>query len=376
MASSAVLDISEFLNPISEDRPTGEDLRLDASPLSSYQTIKTARYAARDAEKNNLYNEGSGEADEYWRKILTLAPKILREESKDLEVATWLTEAMVRRYGFQGLRDSMQLIEGLLGQFWDNLYPTPDEDGIETRVAPLAGLNGTSNEGVLIAPIRRIPLTEGYTPGPFAYYQYQQAVDLERITNEDAREAKAEKLGFTLAHIEQAVAESSESFFVDLLDDIATTIDSCRGIEKLLDNLCGSDDAPSTRAIITTLEECRAAVNHIAKHKLPVAVDVAAHEEENPADSAAASATRATNTGNTASVIANALVSRDAAFKQLLEIAQFFRKTEPHSPVSYALEKAVKWGNMSLEELIVELIPDSSSRKHFSELTGVKSNED
>jgi type VI secretion system protein ImpA len=375
MASSAILDIPEFLNPISEDRPTGEDLRLDASPLSSYQTIKTARYAARDAEKNNLYNEGSGEADEYWRKILTLAPKILREESKDLEVATWLTEAMVRRYGFQGLRDSMQLIESLLGQFWENLYPMPDEDGVETRVAPLAGLNGTSNEGVLIAPIRRIPLTEGYTPGPFAYYQYQQAIDLERITNEDAREAKAEKLGFTLANIEQAVAESNESFFVDLLDDIAITIDSCRATEKLLDNFCGSDDAPSTRAIIATLEECRAAVNHIAKHKLPVVADVAAHEEEGSTDGTAASATRA-NTSNTANVIANALVSRDAAFKQLLEIAQFFRKTEPHSPVSYALEKAVKWGNMSLEDLIVELIPDSSSRKHFSELTGVKSNED
>jgi len=375
MASAAILDLTELLQPISDDQPTGEDLRLDASPLSSYQTIKTARYAARDAEKNNLYNEsGGGEADEYWRKILTLAPKILREESKDLEVATWLTEAMVRRYGFQGLRDALQLIEGLLSQFWEHLYPMPDEDGIETRVAPLAGLNGTSNEGVLIAPIRRVPLTEGYTPGPFAYYQYQQAVDIERTTNDDAREAKAEKLGFTLANIEQAVAESNENFFVDLLEDVSIAIDTCRAIETLLDNFCGSDDAPSTRAIVVTLEECRSAVNHIAKHKLPIIVDTAPQEEAAATDPAGATAKAGAN--NTASVVANALVSRDAAFKQLLEIAQFFRKTEPHSPVSYALEKAVKWGNMSLEDLIVELIPDSSSRKHFSELTGVKSNED
>ncbi|PUA26840.1 MAG: type VI secretion protein [Cellvibrio sp. 79] len=375
MASSAILDLTELLQPISDDQPTGEDLRLDASPLSSYQTIKTARYAARDAEKNNLYSEsGGGEADEYWRKILTLAPKILREESKDLEVATWLTEAMVRRYGFQGLRDALQLIEGLLSQFWEHLYPMPDEDGIETRVAPLAGLNGTSNEGVLIAPIRRVPLTEGYTPGPFAYYQYQQAVDVERTTNDDAREAKAEKLGFSLTNIEQAVAESSESFFVDLLEDVTAAVNACRAIETLLDNLCGSEDAPSTRAIIVTLEECRSAVNHIAKHKLPIVVDTSSQEEAAASDTPG-SATKAV-AGNTANVVANALVSRDAAFKQLLEIAQFFRKTEPHSPVSYALEKAVKWGNMSLEDLIVELIPDSSSRKHFSELTGVKSNED
>lgn len=373
MASSAILDIQELLTPISDDQPTGIDLRLDPSPLSSYQTIKTARSAARDAEKNNLYNDGNNDAEEHWRKILTLAPKILRSESKDLEVATWLTEALVRRHGFQGLRDAVQLIEGLLGQFWENLYPLPDEDGIETRVSPLAGLNGNSNEGVLIAPIRRIPLTEGYAPGPFAYYQYQQAVDVERTTNEDAREAKIEKLGFNFSNIEQAVAESEESFFVDMLDDLSTAIESCRSIENLLDRLCGSDEAPSTRAIVTTLEECRSAINHIAKHKLPIA-EMTIVEETN--DDGEPKSTPKNAGNNTVNVVANALVSRDAAFKQLLEIAQFFRKTEPHSPVSYALEKAVKWGNMSLEDLIVELIPDSSSRKHFSELTGVKSNED
>lgn len=375
MASTAILDINDLLKPIEEDRPTGVDLRLDASPLSSYQTIKTARSAARDAEKNNLYTEGGGDADEHWRRILTLAPKILQQESKDLEVATWLTEAMVRRYGFQGLRDSLQLIAGLIEHFWENLYPMPDEDGMETRVAPLVGLNGSSNDGVLIAPIRRIPLTEGYSPGPFAYYQYQQAVDVERTTNDDAREAKAEKLGFTLANIEQAVAESSETFFVDLLDDITLSITSCRTIETLLDALCDSDDAPSTRTIVATLEESRSAIHHIAKHKLPVIADATATEDET-SPSANESKGKAASSGNTAAVIANALVSRDAAFKQLLEIAQFFRKTEPHSPVSYALEKAVKWGNMPLEDLIVELIPESSARKHFSELTGVKSNED
>lgn len=375
MASSAILDIPELLNPISDDQPAGHDLRLDASPLSSYQTIKTARSAARDAEKNSLYNEGGGEAEEHWRKIITLAPKILREESKDLEVATWLTEALVRRYGFQGLRDSFQLIEGLINQFWDNLYPMPDEEGIETRVGPFAGLNGTSNNGVLIPPIRRIPLTEGYAPGPFAYYQYQQAIDLERTTNDDAREAKAEKLGFTFANIEQAVNESSESFFVDMLDDIAATISSCQAIEKALDEFFASSDAPSTRAIVVALEDCRSAINHIAKHRLPVA-DIATPDESSAGDASSPTASTNKAAGSTASVIANALVSRDAAFKQLLEIAQFFRKTEPHSPVSYALEKAVKWGNMSLEDLIVELIPEPSSRKHFSELTGVKSNED
>lgn len=371
MASSPILDFTSLLAPISTDNPAGIDLRLDSSPLSNYQTIKTARYAARDAEKNNLYRESNGEADEQWRKILSLAPGLLTRESKDLEVATWLTEALIRRNGFQGMRDAFLLIEGLIENFWDHLYPMPDEeDGIETRISPLAGLNGTANEGVLIAPIRRVPLTEGYSPGPFAYWQYQQAVELERTTNEDVRISKAEKLGFTLADIERAVEESTQSFIVDQFDDINEIISCSKRVEKLLDQLCGSEHSPSMRAIVSALEECRAALNHIAKHKLPIEAVPDVVIEETP-ESTTSGATKPAVAGAT-----NALVSREAAFKQLLDIAKFFRTTEPHSPVSYALEKAVKWGNMPLDELIVELIPDSSSRKHFSELTGVKTNED
>lgn len=370
MAPSPILDFTSLLAPISTERPAGIDLRLDSSPISSYQTIKTARYAARDAEKNNLYRESNGEADEQWRKILSLAPGLLIRESKDLEVATWLTEAMIRRNGFQGMRDAFELIEGLIENFWDHLYPMPDEeDGIETRISPLAGLNGTANEGVLIAPIRRVALTEGYSPGPFAYWQYQQAVELERTTNEDVRQNKAEKLGFTMADIERAVEESTQDFIVDQFDDINETINCSKRIEQKLDQLCGSEHAPSMRAIVSALEECRAALNHIAKHKLPIEAVPELVIEEAPELSNSVTKPIVANTPNV-------LVSREAAFKQLLDIAKFFRTTEPHSPVSYALEKAVKWGNMPLDELIVELIPDSSSRKHFSELTGVKTNED
>ena len=70
------------------------------------------------------------------------------------------------------------------------------------------------------------------------------------------------------------------------------------------------------------------------------------------------------------------VANREDAFKQLNEIADFFLKTEPHSPISYVLQKAVKWGNMSLPDLIEELIPDRSSREHFGELTGVVTEED
>ncbi|MFV9616772.1 MAG: ImpA family type VI secretion system protein, partial [Gammaproteobacteria bacterium] len=68
--------------------------------------------------------------------------------------------------------------------------------------------------------------------------------------------------------------------------------------------------------------------------------------------------------------------SRADAFKKLTEISEFFRKTEPHSPISYILERAVKWGDMSLNDLIKELIPDSSARDTYGSLTGIKTDDD
>jgi predicted component of type VI protein secretion system len=67
--------------------------------------------------------------------------------------------------------------------------------------------------------------------------------------------------------------------------------------------------------------------------------------------------------------------TREDAFRDLLEIADFFRRTEPHTVVSYALEQIVRWGRMSLPELLAELIPEEPSRKNLFKQVGIKSPE-
>jgi type VI secretion system protein ImpA len=102
-------------------------------------------------------------------------------------------------------------------------------------------------------------------------------------------------------------------------------------------------------------------ITHIARHKLPEPEAVAG------AGAAEAAASGASTGG--------AINSRAEALKQLSNISLFFRRTEPHSPLSYIIEKAVRWGDMSLGELMQELIPDSGSRSTYSSLTGVSTNE-
>jgi len=274
-----------------------------------------------------------------------------QNNTKDLEVASWYTEALIRRYGFQGLRDGFKLIHGLISQYWDNLYPLPDEDGIETRVASLTGLNGEGAEGVLIAPIRNVDITQGSEPAPFSFWKYQQALDIEKIIDEDAKSDKAAKLGFSNEDVERAVSESSETFFINLRDDISESISIFKEIGTMLDEYCGINDAPPVSNIVNILGDCAGAVNHIGKYKIPSA-DTEAATADDSAESTDAAGTQAP-----ASQASGPVRSREDAFKKLIDISEFFRKTEPHSPISYILERAVKWGDMPLDDLMKELIP-------------------
>ncbi|MCP3689413.1 MAG: type VI secretion system protein TssA [Gammaproteobacteria bacterium] len=369
MASEEIIPLDQLLAPVSEDNKAGEDIRESASQNSSYYTIKDARNAARAAERNNMFDNDTSEADSQWRKILELAPDILQNQAKDLEIASWYTEALIRHYGYPGLRDGFKLIKGLIDQYWDEIYPIPDEDGIETRVASLTGLNGEGAEGVLITPIRNVYITEGSDPGPFNFWKYQQVLEVEKVIDEEAKREKADKLGFAMDDVDRAVADSSESFYIDLCDDLSEAITTYRDVGALLDEHCGISDSPPTSNIINMLEDCLGAVKHIGKFKLP--------EPESDSDASPQTAAElASAAPGESSVVAGPIKNREDAFKKLMEISDFFRKTEPHSPIPYILERAVKWGDMPLESLIKELIPDSSARDLYGSLTGIRTDDD
>ncbi len=79
------------------------------SATSPYNRLRDARSEARDAERG----QDAGEADArdpapLWRTVRELALKTLTETTKDLEVAAWVTEALVRSHGLAGLTAGAQ----------------------------------------------------------------------------------------------------------------------------------------------------------------------------------------------------------------------------------------------------------------------------
>ncbi len=295
--------------------------------------------------------------------MLQLGPKLLAEQSKDLEIAAWLVEALVRKHGYAGLRDGFRLIRGLVEHFWENLHPLPDEDGLVTRVAPLTGLNGEDADGVLITPIGNVPVTVNGSYRPMTISDYRLALELETMDDPAKRLAQG---AVSLAMFETAVAETPPESFRDLLDDLGQCIDEFGQLGGLLEEKCGQDAsgyplAPPTSNIRNALRECRENVESFTRHLFP---------EEEPLAEGEGGAMVAAD-GESGSVAAR-VQTRDQAFRALLQVAEFFKRTEPHSPVSYALEQAVRWGKMPLPDLLSELIPDESVRDQLFKLVGIK----
>lgn len=67
-----------------------------------------------------------------------------------------------------------------------------------------------------------------------------------------------------------------------------------------------------------------------------------------------------------------ALASRAQALAQLRAVAEFFRRTEPHSPVAYLADKAANWGEVPLHLWLRSVMKDQASLALIEEMLGIE----
>ena len=68
----------------------------------------------------------------------------------------------------------------------------------------------------------------------------------------------------------------------------------------------------------------------------------------------------------------NHLVNREQAMRVLQDISDYFQANEPHSPVSYMLQKTIKWNQMPLHEWLNQVIKNENPLLNIQELLGVQ----
>lgn len=363
-----VIEIAPMLAAIEGESPLGVDTRLDFDPSSPYQRLRAARQDARDAERRALTAESGdqGPAPD-WGAVVDAALDLITNHSKDMEAAAWMLEALVRTHGLRGLGAGASLIEGLAREFWDGLYPgideeEPDEDPAELRLRPIAGL-GSGSRATLLAPIRLLPLFFRGDGNAVTLADYDSAVALERL-DEEAKARRIAEGAPTLADLDEQARADSYSL-TTLARDAQEALDAWDSMDRALAEVAGNAK-PS-------LGEVRALLERIAGFGRRLAPEQPTESADTQTESTGRMVARAEPSNpSTGGGGAGPIATREDALRRLDEVAEWFRRNEPQSPLSYTLAEAVRRGRMGLPDLLAEVVSDYATRAQILTALGIK----
>jgi type VI secretion system protein ImpA len=361
MAPTPIINFEEVLKPIPGASPSGKSAR----EVKEYDILKEAR-REEEALSQGEWKRELKAAD--WQKVVQVSTRILSGESKDLEVAAWLLEGLVKRHGFAGLRDGLRVLRELHTQFWENLHPVIEDGDREIRTGRLEVLNK-----LLPPAIKFIPLVISSGGPGYGYWQYKESQDIENLRRGAASDAeKRRQLDEALKEgkldgdkFDKAVAATPLAHCSALLEQIVQAGQEFAQLTKILDEKYG-EDAPSLRLIKEALNDCQSLMDSLVRKKGGVGL-----QSSQPAEGTS-SPDGATNGTPSDSITSGPLRDRSAALRQLTAVAEFSQQTEPHSPISYLVQRAAKWGEMPLDEWLQEVIKNPGVLGEVRETLGIK----
>jgi type VI secretion system protein ImpA len=337
-----MLDIAQLLVPISFAQVCGEDLSFS----SEVDTIAHARRHDDPALDQGDWVEALKEAD--WPYVASHCEKLIRSRSKDLRLAVWLAEAHAKTRHFRGLGDGYALLAGLCERFWDGLYPTAEAGDHEQRIGNLFWLLARSPQLV-----REIPLAEdgGVSLADFDAARQRAAAAL--VADEWGNRPAVS--GPTVEELDARRRRNSVAFNAALLADARYCLQSLHAFEAAVDGRLGGEGPSFTAA--------REALQHAADF---IGLLATAATPAEAVETTGAQCLHQAGTNGRDGTVA----SRQQAIDQLRKVAEYFRHSEPHSPVAYLADKAAAWAAMPLHQWLRAVVKDPGQLAQLDELLG------
>ena len=356
------MDIAPLLAPVNADTPGGIDLSFSPE-IDAIQEMRR--------EDDPTLDQGEWVATlktADWAGVARTCEAILSTRSKDLRVAGWLADAWARLRGFEGLADGLDLTAGLVEAHWDQLHPLPEDGDQEQRIGNLRWLAARIDQLVPSIPLvlhagRKSSLADiagarakrlaGNTPQNTPPQSDPNAPPAEPVLTletvwRDVTSAGREAARTRRAHVTRArvaLAQLQAGVDARLGDDAPSFVAPRNALDKALDELarlereCNFNETPAAQAAT-------------------------------PGDSVVTTPTSEPGTPVVPRVPGR-IETRAQALEQLRLVAAFFRSTEPHSPVAYLADKAVRWSEMPLHEWLRAVVKDGGSLSHLEEMLGV-----
>lgn len=349
-----MLNFYPLLTPISISNPAGADATFSVV----VDSISKARQFDDPSLDQGEWVTDVKEAD--WNVVYEKCHELLATQSKDLKIASWLMEAATKIDHFEGMAAGFELVTRLCDEFWDCLYPLGSDGNFDQRAGNIRWLVTRS-----VQLAKEVPLTEG-RGSQYSWIDFETA---------RSRLNTAAKQGMPMAEIdgqptpatmEAARLKSTKAFYESSINSLIHCLDMVANMETLMDSNLGAD-GPSFSPLKDILDTILKTVKRYGADVGLKAVGLAAPQSDHGADGSLAHSIQEHQQSNFSRVIR----TRQDALDQLREIADFFRATEPHSPVAYLADKAASWGDLPLHSWLKTVVKDPNSLAFVEEMLGV-----
>jgi type VI secretion system protein ImpA len=361
-----------LLNPIPGEKPCGEDLRY--TPI--YDKIKEARREEEAVDQGEWKTEGK-KAD--YPQVVKLAVEALSTKTKDLQLGAWLTDALLRTEGFAGLKQGLDLLQGLVGTFWDGLYPQLEDGDAELRSAPLQWIGSS-----LVLPLQNAPIDKA-RHGWLEYTESRKIGYEEQADTKEKKEARAELLAqgkVAPEDFDKSFTETPKAFYVAAEAALDGSMATVQAMDKLCEERFG-DVGPSFSDLRKGLETVRHTVHLLLQKKRetePDPVEPGAEGAAAPGAEEGAAGEGAVATGRVAPGVAGIVIpladgeppQRRDAIVGVVRAAAALRKLDPYSPAPYLMLRGLRWGELraALQASDMTLLegPPTVLRQHIKRL--------
>ena len=362
MTLSFDLDVEDFVAAISEEQPCGMNLQITDEGRAIRSNLRDLREESRRlerrADEGDESEGGWASARSTWTQLRDQSIEVLKNNSKDLDVAAMLTEALCRTDGFAGLKAGFEVMGLLVEVFWNEVYPVPDpEDGvtdetliIEERVLPIQRLAGLELEGLLVPGILHIPLAVGRSDQSYGLCHWRSSRELVGEDNEEKLQLAVDRGGVSPSQFEQAVSETDIGEITAVYKDLLSANETWAMLVDAISEMSEGKAVVPASQIRDIFEECIDAIKVFA----PSAIPQESSGDEDPAGVDG----QEKNEGDAGGLYP---ANREEAFQRLEKIADYFETHDPHSLVAAQIRNIVKLGRLSRGEYYKQLLRDESA---------------
>lgn len=388
------LDIAVLLRTIPGGDGGGEDIRY-APEMDALAELRREDTGG----SQGVWQTTQKKAD--WKAVLQQGTTLIGKRSKDLQVAVWVVQALVRLKGIKGLAAGLDMLVRLSREHWSVLWPRPDGDDWEPRMAPFFWLDAQLPAEVLQVEATEPP--EGTRIG-LSYQEIVKGRKLRQLesNNHRAYEAALADGDRSPDAIDGVVEDTGDLFYIGLATDLAFVR---RGLDRLcetLDELAPDAESPSFSGLTTLLRDFEAFVtgvltmrgletgepaggggDHTGGGDASDGDDMASDDDAMVDDDDDAAtfaalvgdgrrARGAADAGEPGGVFAlPPITDRSQAYRLLDHAADWLLAHEPHSPAPYLVKRAVSWEKASLRAVLLELMARGGDSEAILENLGI-----